>query len=152
MRVTPRTATLRSPPVQLSPWQTRFMHSPRGLTHIGMSLKSTVLSWVRTLMPSRPRWPSFAPTRTISRSSWLNSSLFTLHHCHHHHSDSLGRISMPYFLFVIEDTDNIKFGSVCMCGCTGWLNFIFKNFFFIFACFRRVLGLIFISFSLFCFF
>ena len=39
----PEDGDLRSPPVQLSPWQTRFMRSPHNLTHIGMSLRSTVL-------------------------------------------------------------------------------------------------------------
>ena len=42
------------------------------------------------------------------------------------------------------------FGGVCMCGYTGWLSVILFNFF-IFACFRHVLGLNFVSFSLFCF-
>ena len=40
---TSRTATLRSPPARLSPWHTIFMRSPHGLTHIGMSFRSTVL-------------------------------------------------------------------------------------------------------------
>ena len=40
-----------------------------------------------------------------------------------------------------------------MCGYTGLLSVIFfVIFIFIFACFRHVLGLIFFSFSLFCFF
>ena len=50
----------------------------------------------------------------------------------------------PYFLFVIEDTISFKFGGVCCgCGCTGWLSFILS------ACFRHVLGLIFVSFIFF---
>ena len=38
-----------------------------------------------------------------------------------------------------------------MCGYTGWLSVFFFFFFFIFACFRHVLGLLFVSFSLFSF-
>ena len=34
-----------------------------------------------------------------------------------------------------------------MCGCTGWLSFRLA----FFACFRRVIGLIVVSLSLFCF-
>ena len=104
MRVTSRTVTLRSPLVRLSPWKIRFMCSLRGFTHIGMSLRSTVLPCFRIWMPSRTRWPSFTPTRIESRSSWLTYSLFTLRHRHRHRhrhrSDSQGRISVPLFHFL----------------------------------------------------
>ena len=43
VRVTPRTATLRSPSVRLSPWKTIFMRSSRSLKHIGISLKRIAL-------------------------------------------------------------------------------------------------------------
>ena len=49
-----------------------------GLKHIGMSLRNTVFPKVRTCTPSGPRWPSFAPARTISRSIWLSLSFHTL--------------------------------------------------------------------------
>ena len=84
-----RTVTLRSPPVRLSPSQIRFMRSPHGLTHIEMTLRSTVLPRVRIWMPLELRWPPFAPARTLSRSCWLSSSLFTHRHCHYHRIDPL---------------------------------------------------------------
>ena len=55
------------------------------------------------------------------------------------------------FLSVIEDTVSFKFGGVCV-GIRVGLVLFFIFYFFIFACFRRVLGLLFVSFRLFCFF
>ena len=68
--------------------------------HIGMRLRNTMLPLVRIWMHSRPRWPSFTPTRTKSRSNWLNSFLFTLRHRHRHRNDSQGGISVPLFPFL----------------------------------------------------
>ena len=62
----------------------------------------------------RAKMATIMPARTLSHNSWLNFSLFTHRHSHHHYSDPLGRISWPLFSFsfVSEDIISFKFGGI----------------------------------------